>query len=726
MIVTCEGCETGFHVNEHLLRPGGSKVRCSKCRHVFVAYPPAPFEDSEEPLILSEEMPPVAHAPAVGDMASIDLKLDDLFDDTAAASASGPAAAEPEMLDVDDLILDESSPVAGSTPEANDLDLNFDLGLDSESSGSAGDAFIAPTPPAGGKSAEEEIGFDLQLEPPTTPTDTALDLPELGELELDLADLDASGEDTPRPETKMASGVAAASSELELDLDFDTPLEKQEEDADPGSAAAAVEAPGPASGGPALELLNELNLDLDAVPDATTTTLGKDAERKNLLAETDEIDLSDLENMLDGSPPAADASAGEELYLGEGAGVESVDTSKELDLSFLAEAGDQPLPSTSDAQASEPTAAPAPEALATTDELDFSDLSSLLEHNGPQDEKVREIEDVELVLDPERPAADAAAGRPEEMLDIEAFLTGDSDDSNAADDGGDDLDQAVEKSPGDSTDLEIEFEPTAEAEAAAASIAARATTAVGAAATTSGADEVAMEEGAAAEMTGATDVMEAEPVEAAPAVFRKPQIEAGRRSGGLLKALGGIVLVLVLALVALVVPRSLGIHIPYLTDTEIPVLSEIDLELPFIGNVGKLFKVEAADPVGRLKLLPDAGSVTAEFVENPVAGRLLVVKGKVRNAYDHPRSAIRVSTTLIAKGGTPIRTATVYAGNVLSGNELSALEANAIQARLQISTGTANSNVNVKPGSSLPFMAVFDQLPGNIDEYSVEVVDSKK
>jgi hypothetical protein len=186
------------------------------------------------------------------------------------------------------------------------------------------------------------------------------------------------------------------------------------------------------------------------------------------------------------------------------------------------------------------------------------------------------------------------------------------------------------------------------------------------------------------------------------------------------------VLVLVLALAALVVPRGLGIHIPYLTDTDIPVLSEIDLEVPFIGNVGKLFKTETADPVGRLKILPDAGSVAAEFVENPVAGRLLVVKGKLRNAYDHPRSAIRVSATLIAKGGAPIRTTTVYAGNVLSGQELAALDVNAIQARLQISTGTANSNVGVKPGGSLPFMVVFDQLPANIDEYSVEVAGSKK
>jgi predicted Zn finger-like uncharacterized protein len=717
MIVTCEGCETGFHVDERLLKPVGSKVRCSKCRHVFVAYPPAPAEELEEPLVLSEELPPAPRRPALADTTAIDARLDELFDDTAEAADLGLAAADLEMLDVDDLALDEQSPASGSTPEANELDLNLDLDLDAAPSGLAGEASIEPMASAAVKSAAQEIDFNLGLEPPATPTDTAGGLPELDELELDLTELEASGEDAPRPSAEKGSGDTAGP-ELELDLDFDASPEKQMERADSSRAATAEQTPAAASGGPSLDLLNELKIDLDSVPDATTTTLAKDAEKKNLLAETDEIDLSDLETMLDGSAAtAADASAGVDRLLAEEAGVEPTEASEELDLSFLAETADQPLTLEVDPQTPEPAAAEPPNELATTDELDFSDLSGLLEKDRHPAEDARQIDDVELVLDQALPTADAAADHSQE-LDIEKFLIDDSYDSNATDVGGVGVDQPVEKPPGASTDLEIEFEPAAPAEAAATAV--RATTAVGAAP-----DKVTTAVGAAAGMAGATDVMEAEPEEK-PAVFKKPQPVASRSSGGLLKTLGGMVLVLVLALAALVVPRSLGIHIPYLTDTEIPILSEIDLELPFIGNVGKLFKVEAADPAGRLKVLPDASSVTAEFVESPLAGRLLVVKGKVRNAYDHPRSAIRVSATLFAKGGTPIRTATVYAGNMLSDQQLSALDINAIRSRLQISTGTANSNVGVKPGSSLSFMAVFDNLPADIEEYSVEVADSQK
>ncbi|MBW1754259.1 MAG: zinc-ribbon domain-containing protein [Deltaproteobacteria bacterium] len=40
MIITCEECQASFNLDESLLKPTGSKVRCSKCKKVFVAYPP--------------------------------------------------------------------------------------------------------------------------------------------------------------------------------------------------------------------------------------------------------------------------------------------------------------------------------------------------------------------------------------------------------------------------------------------------------------------------------------------------------------------------------------------------------------------------------------------------------------------------------------------------------------------------------------------------------------
>jgi pilus assembly protein FimV len=56
MRITCESCTTTFNLDERLLNPSGSKVRCSKCRHVFVALPPEVAEPIPESLV-SQESP---------------------------------------------------------------------------------------------------------------------------------------------------------------------------------------------------------------------------------------------------------------------------------------------------------------------------------------------------------------------------------------------------------------------------------------------------------------------------------------------------------------------------------------------------------------------------------------------------------------------------------------------------------------------------------------------
>jgi hypothetical protein len=169
----------------------------------------------------------------------------------------------------------------------------------------------------------------------------------------------------------------------------------------------------------------------------------------------------------------------------------------------------------------------------------------------------------------------------------------------------------------------------------------------------------------------------------------------------------------VLALAALILPRSLGINIPFLSD--------MDIEIPFIGNI---FKSEPEDNAGKLKLALVQEGIAADFIANSSAGTLCVIKGQVRNSYNHPRSNIRVTVNLYAAGNAVVKTATVFAGNVLSSQDLSSLDLIAINERLKSSTGTNNMNVGIQPGRSVPFMAVFSNLPAGLDEYSVEVAGS--
>jgi len=63
MIIECEKCHVKYNLDENLLKETGSKVRCSRCKHVFTAFPPerelqleeAPAKELEETEELAAE-----------------------------------------------------------------------------------------------------------------------------------------------------------------------------------------------------------------------------------------------------------------------------------------------------------------------------------------------------------------------------------------------------------------------------------------------------------------------------------------------------------------------------------------------------------------------------------------------------------------------------------------------------------------------------------------------
>lgn len=57
MIITCNNCNSRFNIDEKLIKPQGSKVKCSKCQAIFVVYPPA--KEEEIPLPKPPVMPPL-------------------------------------------------------------------------------------------------------------------------------------------------------------------------------------------------------------------------------------------------------------------------------------------------------------------------------------------------------------------------------------------------------------------------------------------------------------------------------------------------------------------------------------------------------------------------------------------------------------------------------------------------------------------------------------------
>ena len=690
MIVHCEGCESSFRIEDHLIKPTGSKLRCSKCRHEFKVYPPAPVDEAEEPLILGDALPAAETAPVPAEMSDIDFNLDEVF---------GEAAGEaPELLDVEELMADDPAPK---------------------------EALKA-----------SDVGGELELNPPSAAAaDVGDTLPGLDELEIDLPVLEETAETA-----AAVPGKGAAQAELELDLDFES---LALEDAETGGAAGAIAGLKRASeaakeaavqaGGSSSAMLDELNFDLE-MADAKTTTLPKDTGVDAESSDSDEINISDLEDMLDGpglepagSAPAAAGGGDLDLDLEPEAvaPVEVPQKTDTLDLSMFAEelkTTGAPDSATRDDDLDLPldlepeTGSTQAEASAEADELDFSDISAMLEQEAkPAAEAAgASLEDVDLVIE-ETPAA---AGSGEDfMLDLETLLDDGPASAGKPDEASEalDLDVVPAEVRGGSTDLEIEFEPEVNvppvkqppvAAAAQASVA-------GVAAAT---DDFSTDEFTS---SGATSVLEPAPV-AEPAAKKKPAAAQPRRAGSR-KPLLAVLGVVVLCVAALTLPRSLGINIPFLSDLQIPSLSEMGIEIPFIGD---LFKSEPEDSAGGLKLALVPEGITAEYIANSTAGMLCVVRGQVRNGYNHPRSGIRVTVKLYTAGNTVVKTATVFAGNLLSNQELASLDLIAINARLKNSAGASNMNVGVRPGRTVPFMAVFSNLPAGVEEYSVEVTGS--
>ena len=56
MIIPCESCHSAFRLDGRLIKPNGSRVRCSKCRKVFKVYPPELIERRKHPRVKTSNL----------------------------------------------------------------------------------------------------------------------------------------------------------------------------------------------------------------------------------------------------------------------------------------------------------------------------------------------------------------------------------------------------------------------------------------------------------------------------------------------------------------------------------------------------------------------------------------------------------------------------------------------------------------------------------------------
>ncbi|MFC1892160.1 DUF3426 domain-containing protein [Thermodesulfobacteriota bacterium] len=118
--------------------------------------------------------------------------------------------------------------------------------------------------------------------------------------------------------------------------------------------------------------------------------------------------------------------------------------------------------------------------------------------------------------------------------------------------------------------------------------------------------------------------------------------------------------------------------------------------------------------------------VNGSFAQSNKAGQLFVIKGHVVNDDSKTRSYILLKGLILDEKGETVKRKLAYAGNTFAEQDLMGMSFEKIEEGLKNREGKGGINVNISPGSSVPFMIVFTDLPDNLSEFIVEAVSTSQ
>jgi len=455
MILTCQKCSTSFNLDETLLKANGSKVRCSLCQNIWVAYPP---ETSPEGGLEDEGGPGagaagLAAAGAAMGAASAGL-TDEITPETESLEAAPPELkffADEEIEDtpadddelvtdeinldeLDQLLGEEEGPVSGPSPEEdfkteelNLADLEKMLDIEAEQAGTE-----TAEPP----SAPEELDFGEAFPESSEIEDADKEDSVIEELDLDLEDLEnlleedtglgdeiAAAEETAGGIEQEAADTPQKSTEPaadEIDLDMDADLEGLLEDdgrepvieeTEEIGVSAISDAPETAETPAAGEAAGDQDLDFELAP-GLDGIFDEEGEAPDVpVEETEELDFSGLEaDLAQSSEEPADEEQELELDLAMETPAEREEEAGDIDELAL---------SLEEEGASEP-----PSDEEALPELDLSDLNQALDEGGADTGGATEAETPELELE-----MDLEAAGSEDADELDLFLEDEPSDS---------------------------------------------------------------------------------------------------------------------------------------------------------------------------------------------------------------------------------------------------------------------------------------------------------
>ncbi|HEY5512260.1 MAG TPA: DUF3426 domain-containing protein [Geomonas sp.] len=678
MILQCDQCNTRFRLDDAKLKPGGVKVRCSKCRHVFLAGAELKHEESEFDAILSG-----LGAPAPEQREQVAAETAGFtFDEEAGTAPAAPEAATapqpaaeraPQQESADFSAFDfPSEPFPSQEKPAQEpsdfcaFDLAPEAPLQQE-------VQAAPAAPAldYGEFAFEEEPAALREEPAPAPAESL----DFGEFSFPAEP--AAGQEQPAP--------AATADPDFSEFDFDAePAEKPQA---PPAAAADLD-------------YGEFSFATEAPPKTEEPAAAAD----------EAFDFADFSFAEEPAikPEEAAAASSEALDYGDFSFAEEPAQQEEA-----AAASSEALDYGDFSFAEEPAIKPEEAAAASSEALDYGDFSFAEEPAiKPEEPAAASSEALEYgdFSFAEEPAALKEAPAPAASDDFGSFSFGE------------DLQPRQPEAAPVADDAfafgafsfpeETAGKPAAAAAEEPAAVPPRPDAAshgptpppifAAAKATKPVNGETALDFGFAAAPVPTRGPEEVEGEEVLP-----PLSIASRRKGrSLLTA--SIVVISVLVIVAL---SGAGL---YLLQSGPAAFEHLGL-----GFVAKWFGMESAEE-GRITVR----NPLAAFHQNKEAGEIFVVTGEAVNSFRMARASIRVKVSLFDKNGAVLLQKTAYCGNRLSPEQLATLPMEKIESIMNNQFGDSLANLGVQPGRAIGFVVAIANVPKEAADFGVEVVGS--
>ena len=134
--------------------------------------------------------------------------------------------------------------------------------------------------------------------------------------------------------------------------------------------------------------------------------------------------------------------------------------------------------------------------------------------------------------------------------------------------------------------------------------------------------------------------------------------------------------------------------------------------------IDKQTRIDNSGSIGLAKL-------SGSYVLNSQEGELFVIQGEAVNEFKGLRSSILVNGTIFGDNGVALQSQSAYCGNPLKDNSLKSLSFKEIRNAMSNELGESLVNLNIATGKAIPFTIVFNNPPKNVNEFSVEVLESK-